>query len=175
MGSLRRVVQLRCCLLFFYSQVWSFRPVAGPIFRESMLETIRSETGQEDKTMQEQPVLVSIQPDATGYGSSWLLWVVLIQPDAMAAGPAWSHLAWDHSTGPAWEAIGPAWGSRQSVDHLTGPTWEAIGPAWGSSQSVPGRALSPTALVHYPQPRLVIAGGAASGLLNRSRRESSIW
>merc|ERR1711909_11273 len=149
MGSLRRVVQLRCCLLFFYSQVWSFRPVAGPIFRESMLETIRSETGQEDKPMQEHPVLVSIQPDATGNGSSWLLRVVLIQPDAMAAGPAWSHLAWDHSTGPAWEAIGPPW------EDLS--------------------ALSVTALVLFPQPRLVIAGGVASGVLNRSRRESSIW
>merc|ERR1712105_293779 len=47
---------------------------------------------------------------------------------------------------------------------------EAIGLAWEDLS-----ALSPTALVLFPQPRLVIAGGAASGVLNRSRGESSIW
>jgi len=136
--SLRRVVQLRCCLLFFYSQVCSFRPVARPgtlvetivdTTVEAMLETIRSVTGQE-------------HPTSTIQGT------------------------------------GPAWRSRQSVrhnpvEHSTGPAWEAI------SRHCPGisvhfRALSATALVHYPQPRLAIAGGAASGVLNRSRRESSI-
>merc|ERR1712090_72980 len=138
MGSLRRGVQLRCCLLFLYSQVCSFRPVARPgtlvetivdTTVEAMLETIRSVTGQE-------------HPTSTIQGT------------------------------------GPAWRSRQSVrhnpvEHSTGPAWEAI-----SRQSVSGafiRALSATALVHYPQPRLAIAGGAASGVLNRSRRESSIW
>jgi len=68
-------------------------------------------------------------------------------------------------------ATGLAWGSRQSFLHnqATGPAWEAIGLAWEDLS-----ALSPTALVLIPQPRLVIAGGAASGVLNRSRRESSI-
>merc|ERR1712179_472692 len=115
MGSLRRVVQLRCCLLFFYSQVCSFRPVACPgtlmetivdTTVEAVVETIRSAppcrvTGQE-------------RPTSTSTGQSII------------------------------QAIGPAW------------DWEDLS------------ALSPTALVLFPQPRLVIAGGAASGVLNRA-------
>merc|ERR1711909_263188 len=98
MGSLRRVVQLRCCLLFFYSQVCSFRPVACPgtlmetivdTTVEAVVETIRSAppcrvTGQE-------------HPTSTSTGQSTI----------QAIGPAWWSRQWvqltpvEYSTGPA--------------------------------------------------------------------------
>merc|ERR1712090_34656 len=112
-------VQLRCCLLFFYSQVCSFRPVACP---GTLMETIV------DTTVEAVVETIRSAPPCRVTGQ-------------------------EHPTSTS---------TGQSTIQAIGLPWEDLS------------ALSPTALVLFPQPRLVIAGGAASGVLNRSRRESSI-